>query len=120
MELIHIHQCLSDETRQRILNLLMQGPLCVCHLQEVLGHEQVRVSKHLAYLRARRVVEAQRHQSWMIYSLPKKPSPELTENLKCLQACTKALPVFKKDLRQLSALKPKGGWLADAGCCAPS
>jgi len=37
MSLIQIYQCLCDQTRLRILNLLGEGPLCVCHFQEILG-----------------------------------------------------------------------------------
>jgi len=32
--------------------LLLHGPLCVCHFQKVLGEPQVKVSKHLAYLKS--------------------------------------------------------------------
>ena len=55
--LVQIYECLCDRTRLRILHLLGQGPLCVCHFQEVLGEAQVKVSKHLAYLRARALVD---------------------------------------------------------------
>ncbi len=51
MDLIQIYQCLCDPTRLRILHLLTQTPLCVCHFQEILGEPQVKVSKHLSYLR---------------------------------------------------------------------
>ncbi len=119
MDLIRIYQCLCDETRLRILNLLTRGPLCVCHLQELLEEPQVKISKHLAYLKDKEVVEVQRHQNWMIYSLPKAPSAELEANLKCLQDCVQTDAVFKRDLAKLRKLLPKVEWLAGAtGCCA--
>src|ERR1700733_10724354 len=83
--LIQIYECFCDETRLRIVNLLAKGPLCVCHLQELLDSSQVRISKHLGYLKAKGVLNAERHQNWMIYSLPAHPSAELEANLKCLQ-----------------------------------
>ena len=52
MKLLQIYRCFCDETRLRILHLLTQGPLCVCHFQNILQVPQVAVSKHLAYLRA--------------------------------------------------------------------
>jgi ArsR family transcriptional regulator len=119
VNLIRIYQCLCDETRLRMLNLLTHGPLCVCHLQELLEEPQVKISKHLAYLKEKGVVEVQRHQNWMIYSLPKKPAPELEANLKCLQDCVQTAPVFKRDVAKLEKLRPKVEWLAEAtGCCA--
>ncbi len=98
MELVRIYECLCDVTRLRILNLLAQGPLCVCHFQEVLGEPQVKISKHLAYLRARGLVEVERDGNWMVYELPAKRSRELRANLACLQDCARENPRFQRDL----------------------
>jgi DNA-binding transcriptional ArsR family regulator len=116
-DLIGIYECFCDETRLRIVNLLTGGPLCVCHLQDLLDQPQVRISKHLAYLKNKRVVEAARHQNWMIYSLPAERSPELEANLKCLQDCIQTHPVFKQDLKALRKLQPKVSWLSELACC---
>ncbi len=101
MNLLRIYQCLCDRTRLRILNILRGGPLCVCHFQKVLGEPQVKVSKHLAYLRARGMVESERCGSWMIYRLPARPSAQLAANLACLQDCAAEEPVFARDLARL-------------------
>lgn len=105
MDLIQIYQCLCDPTRLRILHLLTRTPLCVCHFQEILGEPQVKVSKHLSYLRERGMVFSERDQNWMIYSLPAKREPELEHNLKCLQDCVQSDPVFKRDLLALTKLR---------------
>ena len=102
MDLIRIYQCLCDPTRLRILHLLTQTPLCVCHFQEILDEPQVKISKHLAYLRERGLVVAERDQNWMIYALPQKQDVELEANLKCLQDCVQSDPIFKSDLRTLA------------------
>lgn len=104
MRLIEIYQCLCDVTRLRLLNLLQQGPLCVCHFQTVLKEPQVKISKHLGYLKTRGLVEAKREGNWMIYQLPAKASPELKANLACLQDCVREQSVFKADLVRLSRL----------------
>jgi ArsR family transcriptional regulator len=106
MELLRIYECLCDRTRLRVLHLLGQGPLCVCHFQTVLREPQVKISKHLAYLRARGLVEAERRGNWMVYSLAEKPSHELTANLACLQDCAKEEAVFRQDLARLKKLAP--------------
>lgn len=98
MDLIRIYQCLCDGTRLRIINLLMHGPLCVCHFQSLLNQHQVAISKHLAYLRGRGLVESRRCGQWMIYSLPKRPTKELHAHLQCLQDCVREHPVFRRDL----------------------
>lgn len=106
MKLVEIYQCLCDETRLRLLHLLMQGPLCVCHFQSVLGEPQVKISKHLGYLKAHGVVTAKRSGNWMIYALPteRARSAELKANLACLQDCAAENAVFRRDLVRLRTL----------------
>lgn len=87
MNLVTIYQCLCDRTRLRILHLLLRGPLCVCHFQDVLREPQVKVSKHLRYLRENGLVEAERCANMMIYRLPAKASAQLKANLACRTAC---------------------------------
>ena len=111
MNLVRIYQCFCDQTRLRILHLLTKSPLCVCHLQDVLGEPQVKISKHLAYLRSGHMVVTEREQNFIIYSLPKRPAAELHKNLKCLQDCVQTDPVFKRDLQKLAKLRQS--------CCQP-
>jgi ArsR family transcriptional regulator, arsenate/arsenite/antimonite-responsive transcriptional repressor len=108
MDLIQIYECFCDRTRLRILHLLTKTPLCVCHFQEILNEPQVKISKHLAYLRERGMVMAERDQNWMIYSLPVRRDRELKSNLKCLQDCAQSDPVFKRDLRVLARVTKSG------------
>ncbi len=116
MELIKIYECLCDETRLRLLHVLTQGPLCVCHFQAVLRAPQVKISKHLAYLRARGLVQCERQGNWMIYELPVKRSVELTANLACLQDCAAENPIFQRDLDRLKQLAPSMPNSGDCGC----
>nr|HXK57067.1 metalloregulator ArsR/SmtB family transcription factor [Gammaproteobacteria bacterium] len=46
-----LFKALSDETRLRILCLLLEGELCVCDIMAVLQLPQSTVSRHLAYLK---------------------------------------------------------------------
>jgi ArsR family transcriptional regulator len=98
MNLVSVYQGLADENRLRIVHLLLRGPLGVKHLQGILGISQVRVSKHLAYLRERGIVEVDRNRNWMFYRLPADQAPELKAHLKCLQECAQLNPVFEADL----------------------
>ncbi len=109
MELIRIYECLCDRTRLRILHLLSRGPLCVCHFQEILREPQVKISKHLAYLRRNRLAVAERCANMMIYDLPTKRSPQLEANLACLQDCAAEERVFREDLARLVKIQAKFG-----------
>lgn len=104
VDVIAVYKCLCDPTRLRILNLLREGPLCVCHLQEILGEPQVKMSKHLGYMKRLGLLTSQRDNNWTIYSLPRKPHPVLEENLKCLQDCRGEMPAFRQDLRRRASL----------------
>ena len=104
MKLIQIYQCFCDETRLRMLNLLSKTPLCVSHFQHVLHLPQVKISKHLSYMRVREMVEATRFENWMLYSLSKKNCHELENNLKCLQDCSQEYPIFNEDLKRLESV----------------
>ena len=117
MDLVRIYECLCDVTRLRILNVLLRGPLCVCHFQAVLREPQVKISKHLAYLRARGFVAATRRGNWMVYALPPHRPRELAANLACLQDYAAEHPVFRRDrlrLDRLAPVLPKAG----PGACA--
>jgi len=116
MGLVQIYECLCDPTRLRLLNVLAQGPLCVCHFQEILDEPQVKISKHLAYLRVRGLVEVERQGNWMVYELPARPTRELKANLACLQDCAQEDPVFKRDLARLKKLAPKFAETSPCGC----
>ncbi|MSU37266.1 MAG: ArsR family transcriptional regulator [Pedosphaera sp.] len=118
--LIEIYNCLCDETRLRIVHLLAQAPLFLCHLQDILGLTQVAASKNLAYLRKRGIVESRRHEQWMIYSLPAGRPLELDWQLRCLQDCLPTHPIFRDDLRKLKARQSDCGWMAEAVEAAPA
>jgi ArsR family transcriptional regulator len=107
VDLIQIYECLCDRTRLRILALLGSGPLCVCHIQEILSEPQVKISKHLGYLKERSLVEATREGNWIIYGLPKKPSTELRANFACLQDCAREEAVFRRDAVKLAKVRSR-------------
>ncbi len=118
MNLVQIYQCLCDQTRLRILHLLAEGPLCVCHFQTVLNEPQVKISKHLGYLKVRGMVEVRREANWMIYRLPATPSRELKANLACLQDCAQEDAVFRRDAERLRKARSKFAQSSPI-CCPP-
>lgn len=104
MKVIQIYKCLCDEQRLRIINLLLQGPLCVCHIMEILGMDQVKTSKQLRYMKDLGMVEGERQAQWIVYRLAEPENPLLTENLTCLQDCSGRELPLKKDLRKRASI----------------
>jgi ArsR family transcriptional regulator len=73
MELLF--RALADRTRLRLLNLMAAGEVCVCFFVEVLGTNQPKISRHLAYLRRAGVVSARREGKWMHYRIATPADP---------------------------------------------
>lgn len=119
VNLVQIYECLCDETRLRILHLLTHAPLCVCHFQSALREPQVKISKHLNYLRSRGLVESRQHQNWRIYKLPDERSYELEKQLQCLQDCIRESELFRGDLKRLRGVTSAAAAIATQ-CGPPS
>ena len=87
-------RALGDPTRLRLVALLSQGELCVCHLHTALGLPQPAVSRHLAVLRAAGLVASRRHGTWVHYRLVRQTDPG---RRRLLASLVRALPAT--DLR---------------------
>jgi ArsR family transcriptional regulator, arsenate/arsenite/antimonite-responsive transcriptional repressor len=70
-----VYSALSDPTRLRILALLKDGEICVCHIHDSLKVSQPTASRHLAYLRRAGLVAARRSGIWMHYKLVPPQDP---------------------------------------------
>ncbi len=101
----------ADRTRLRILNLLVEGEICVGDLVSVIDAPQPTVSRHLAYLRRAGLVVTQRQATWCFYALA-EPGSEFHERLlACLSCCPAEMPQLRRDARTLARLRRAGG------CC---
>ncbi len=60
---------LSEQTRIRIVNLLLLGEMCGCDLQRVLDVPQPYISRHLIYLKRAGLVEDRREGFRVLYRL---------------------------------------------------
>ncbi len=66
-----LFKLMGDETRLHILDLLYQGPACVCQITGVLEEPQAKISRHLAKLRDADLVETVRKDQFIEYSINK-------------------------------------------------
>jgi ArsR family transcriptional regulator, arsenate/arsenite/antimonite-responsive transcriptional repressor len=119
MKLARLYRVFSDPTRLRILRVLQGGPLCVCHFQTVLREPQVKISKHLATLRAAGLVVAKRDGQWICYSLPVKRSVAAEALLAGLAEVADSEAALRKDAERLAKLDLGCSPAATArkGCC---
>jgi ArsR family transcriptional regulator len=97
-------KALADETRLRILCLLLEGELCVCDLMAVLQLPQSTVSRHLAYLKNSGWVDDRRCGIWMYYSIADNGNDFQRGILDNLLAALPSLEVASSDRVRLNEL----------------
>ena len=68
-DLIKTMKALSDETRLRILNLLLERECCVCEVMQALDISQTRSSRNLGILQDAGFLKARREGLWIVYSI---------------------------------------------------
>ena len=68
-ELVRAAKALSDETRLRMLNLLMERECCVCEVMQALKISQTRASRNLSLLYEAGFLKLRKDGLWSVYSL---------------------------------------------------
>jgi ArsR family transcriptional regulator len=121
-ELENVFKALADKTRLRILALLGNNEVCVCHLHDSLGLPQPTVSRHLAYLRKSGLVAVRRDGVWMHYQVSRSLSPVVrgivaaaVDALQQLPATSHDREQFQRSFGQLYVLDSRAG----GACCEP-
>lgn len=67
---VQVFKSLSDESRIRILHLLIHNKeLCISDLEQILGFTQTKTSRHLTYLRNAGIVQARKVDQWVFYGI---------------------------------------------------
>lgn len=99
--LTEVYAALADPIRLRILSLLGEDELCVCHIHASLNVPQPTASRHLAYLRKAGLVEARRDGVWMHYHLAAIDNPVLAPVVKAALHALTHTTIREKDGRRL-------------------
>ncbi|HUQ87803.1 MAG TPA: metalloregulator ArsR/SmtB family transcription factor [Vicinamibacterales bacterium] len=112
-----IYAALADSTRLRILSLLSEDEICVCHIHASLDVPQPTASRHLAYLRKSGLVEARRDGIWMHYRLAPIGNPVVAAVVRsALHALTHTTVSARDEKRLHVALQaPASAMRATAG-----
>ena len=101
-------RALADYTRLRLINLLGDDEVCVCFFVAVLGLNQPKISRHLAYLRRAGVVAARRDGKWMHYRIVEPPDPHAARIFREVRAWLREDAEMRRDRERLIKV-----------CCAP-
>ena len=94
-----IFKALSDETRLRILSLLLNGEMCVCEIEDCLGLTQSNASRHLTALKNAGILSSSKQAQWAYYGLSDEFCEENRELMNYLTEKLKSLSTYESDRR---------------------
>ncbi len=95
-------RALGDETRLRIVALLVHGELCVCHLDEGARPQSAeRASRQLGILKSAGIVDSRRDGTWMYYGLTKQSHAIVESQLRSLAKAFRAEAALEVDHARL-------------------
>jgi ArsR family transcriptional regulator len=75
-QLVKAFKALSDDTRLRILNLLLERECCVCEVMQALEISQTRASRNLSALHDAGFLKLRKDGLWSLYSVDKQGMDE--------------------------------------------
>ncbi len=101
MDFLGVFKALGDETRLRIVNILVQSGqhLCVCEMTDALLVPQYQVSRHLTVLKNAGMVVSERKGTWIYYRLNSDASECLRDQFNVIAKHFKNK--YPDDLRRL-------------------
>jgi ArsR family transcriptional regulator, arsenate/arsenite/antimonite-responsive transcriptional repressor len=108
-DLIKAIKALSDETRLRMVNLLLQRECCVCEVMQVMNISQTRASRNLTMLHDAGLLQQRREGLWAYYSIDKSSLDSYaTCLLEGVENGLRDSPAARQDIESLKKAKRMG------------
>jgi ArsR family transcriptional regulator, arsenate/arsenite/antimonite-responsive transcriptional repressor len=108
-KLITAIKAISDETRLRMINLLLQRECCVCEVMQVLNISQTRASRNLSMLYDAGFLKQRREGLWAYYTIDKSSMEDyLASLLEAVEIGLKDNPVATQDKENLQKARRLG------------
>ena len=93
---------LSDETKLRVLNLLLERECCVCEVMQALEISQSRASRSLIALYDAGFVKQRKEGLWSVYSIDEQGTSGFRSQLiASVRTALKNSPIISKDKKRL-------------------
>ncbi len=71
-DIVQFSRALADATRWRIVRLVLDEPLCVCELADILKMPQSSVSSHVQIIRKAGLLESEKCEKWTYFRIEPK------------------------------------------------
>ena len=109
-DVVKAMKALSDETRLRILNVLLERECCVCEVMQALDISQTRASRNLGILHDAGFLRMRKEGLWALYSIDhdgmKEYYPSLVEAVRKSLDDDEVAALDRKRLRTAERLGP--------------
>jgi ArsR family transcriptional regulator len=102
-QLIKCLKALSDESRLRVLNLILERECCVCEVMQVMEISQSKASRILSALYDAGLLKLRKEGRWALYSIDKEDLNDYMTDI--LTGVSKALEGNKIAVRDREKLK---------------
>jgi DNA-binding transcriptional ArsR family regulator len=112
-DLVTFHQALADATRWRIVELVLDLPLCVCEVADILEMPQSSVSSHIQILRKSGLLDSEKCGKWIYYRV----GASHRRLLMTLREFFEVTPATDKVLKADAKRAAKRLAARDTGCC---
>lgn len=103
--MVEIFKALAEESRLRILALLIQDEMCVCEIEECLKMTQSNASRHLTALKNSGILESYKQAQWAYYKISDKFKEENQNLWLYLVQKLKELPSYQIDFEECKNCK---------------
>jgi ArsR family transcriptional regulator len=103
--LVDIFKALSEESRLRILTLLMEREMCVCEIEVCLDMTQSNASRHLTVLKNCGILYCYKKAQWAYFGISDSFKKEHKDLWEYLQKRIVELPTYESDHEQCEKYK---------------
>lgn len=102
---VEIFKALSEESRLRILALLMVKEMCVCEIEIYLKMTQSNASRHLTTLKKSGILNSYKNAQWAYYSISEHFKEEHKGLWEYIQNKIVELPTYQIDYKEYEKYK---------------
>jgi ArsR family transcriptional regulator len=116
MKSIQYLKSISNETKLRLVSLLLENELCVCELEEILHIRQVNISKNLISLKDAGVVDVRRDKQRGFYFITEdfRQNDNLVAHIKSLKLNEEILQVDFQEFLKHEEIKDENIYVCSA------
>jgi ArsR family transcriptional regulator len=118
-ETVKAFKTLSEETRLRILNLILERECCVCEVMQALQISQSKASRGLTALYDAGFLKQRKEGLWSLYSIDTETKDYLSDLIKAARKALKDNKVAALDKERLQKAERVGPGCAGKACKTP-